>query len=593
MIHSAQIPLLRFVVGLVLGISLSTIYSFPLFGCFIFLVVSLSLCYLLRKSHKWLYYIVLHASIVSTGICLYQINNDAFGEFKNKLNSKFLVIKSLGTTEKGNKFLFQSNGNKGVLYTHSAWSERLELGSWYYSKDLHLNKIEQSLVPGKFDYFQYLKNKSWNYTAYLGKGQKLVRLKDSHWFYESLHTVQSFLRQKIKFYHQNPDLEALCFAILLGDKTELAPETQDMFANLGISHFLAVSGLHVGIIYWLISLVLGLSRFKKHKWFWFKVFLALAAIWFYAFLSGFSMSVTRAAFMFSCFLVARGFKKNFHPINVLCLSAIFWLLVNPGNLFDVGFQLSYAAVAGILVLYPLLNKLWQPRYLVLDSLWSIVSVSLSAQLATLPLVLYYFAKFPTLFLLSNIWLAIFSFLLTTLIFLFAILSYIPVIAGFLATVNELLFELLFWGLNGGSKIGLSTMELKVDLYLASAIALCIIAMLFYLSTTEVVKSSVILLLALVVLVLKPVNNQIEEGKMYLVEERGKSYYLYKHKNEFCFFSEIENKTLKNTYIYRNLQALIGEDKIFLPSNWDPNNAKRAKILVREADEEPEIKQLIK
>ena len=593
MIHSAQVPLLRFVVGLILGISLSSIYNVSLLWCFLVLTISVILCNYLKNSNKWLYYLVLHLSIISSGFILNQLKNEAFQNLPNKSGNSFLVLKSLGSSEKSNKYLCNSNGSKALLYTHPSWQDKLEVGRRYFSENLQFHKISKSIIPGKFDYYEYLKNKSWNYTAYLGKGEKLVRFNNRHWFHITLYKVQSFLRQKIKFHHSNSDLEALCFAILLGDKSELAPETQDLFANLGISHFLAVSGLHVGIIYWLISLVLGLSRFRKHKWFWFKVLLALVAIWFYAFLSGFSMSVTRASFMFSCFLLARGFKKNFHPINVLSLSAIFWLFINPGNLFDVGFQLSYAAVAGILILYPLLSKLWQPRFLVLDSLWSVVSVSLSAQLATLPFILFYFAKFPLWFLLSNIWLAIFSFVLTTLIFLFAILSYVPLLAGLIATLSEMLFELFFWGLNIGGRIGVTIVELSVDLYFAIALGLFIIALIFYLSTLEVLKSGVVLLLVLVVLVLNPDNAELKDREMYLVEERNKTYYLYKHKNEFCFFSEIENKTLKNTYIYRNLQALIGKDKIFLPANWDPNKAEQANLLVRTANEEPKIKQLIK
>ena len=593
MIHSAQVPLLRFVVGLILGISLSSIYNVSLLWCFSILTISVILCNYWKNSNKWLYYLVLHLSIISSGFILNQLKNEAFQNLPNKSGYSFLVLKSLGSTEKSNKYLCKSNGNKALLYTHPSWQDKLEVGRRYFSENLQFHKISKSIIPGKFNYYEYLKNRSWNYTAYLGKGEKLVRLNNSHWFHAMLYKVQSFLRQKIKFHHSNSDLEALCFAILLGDKSELAPETQDLFANLGISHFLAVSGLHVGIIYWLISLVLGLSRFRKHKWFWFKVLFALVAIWFYAFLSGFSMSVTRASFMFSCFLLARGFKKNFHPINVLSLSAIFWLFINPGNLFDVGFQLSYAAVAGILILYPLLSKLWQPRFLVLDSLWSVVSVSLSAQLATLPFILFYFAKFPLWFLLSNIWLAIFSFVLTTLIFLFAILSYVPMLAGVIATLSEVLFKLFFWGLNLGGRVGVTIVELSVDLYFAIALGLFIVALIFYLTTIEALKSGVILLLVLVVLVLNPDIAELKDREMYLVEERNKTYYLYKHKNEFCFFSEIENKTLKNTYIYRNLQALIGKDKIFLPANWDPNKAEQAKFLVRTANEEPKIKLLIK
>jgi competence protein ComEC len=190
-------------------------------------------------------------------------------------------------------------------------------------------------------------------------------------------------------------------ALILGDTSSMDDEVQLSYANAGAVHILAVSGLHVGLIYALLAPVMK-RMFAKHKARWLKTLLPMSLLWVYAGITGFSPSVLRASVMFSFFLVSDNFSKKGNAINTLAASALLLLMVDSSLVFDVGFQLSYAAVAGIVLLQKPLEKLLVIEHKSLHQLWKLVVVSLAAQLATLPFTLYYFQQFPTYFLVTNI-----------------------------------------------------------------------------------------------------------------------------------------------------------------------------------------------
>ena len=166
-------------------------------------------------------------------------------------------------------------------------------------------------------------------------------------------------------------------------------------------HVLAVSGLHVGIIFLIISSIL--KPLQRFKWgIYLKGLFLLLSLWLYAAITGLSPSVTRAATMFSFVIAAKLFKRHTNIFNTLATSAMVLLILNPFLAVELGFQLSYLAVMGIVVLQPYLDKLWEPKYWLVDKIWAITAVSVSAQVATFPLGLLYFHQFPNYFLLSNL-----------------------------------------------------------------------------------------------------------------------------------------------------------------------------------------------
>ena len=234
---------------------------------------------------------------------------------------------------------------------------------------------------------------------------------------------------------------AVISALLLGYKDLLDRETIMTYSSSGAMHVLAVSGLHVGIIYLVLnSLFLFFERIRYGNYL--KAVLLILCLWAYALLTGLSPSVLRAVTMFSFIIIGSALKRETNIYNTLAASAFVLLLYNPYILLQVGFQLSYLAVLGIVYLQPKLYKLLYTRNWLLDKIWAITTVSIAAQLATFPLGMYYFHQFPNYFLLSNLFIIpLATFIINGGILLFVI-SAIPVLPSYIAwVVNKMLLFL--------------------------------------------------------------------------------------------------------------------------------------------------------
>ncbi|MDC6351228.1 ComEC/Rec2 family competence protein [Zeaxanthinibacter sp. PT1] len=195
---------------------------------------------------------------------------------------------------------------------------------------------------------------------------------------------------------------AIIQALLFGDRIDIEEDTYTAYKNAGAIHILAVSGLHVGILLYIFHFLLGfLDRSPRGAVF--KLILLVTILWSYALIAGFTPSVLRAVAMFSFVAYALYLNRPSNSFNILALSMFFiLLLINPGLLFQVGFQLSYAAVLCILWGYPRICRLWSPKNFILRRAWQLTVVSFTAQLGVLPLSLYYFHQFPGLFFISNL-----------------------------------------------------------------------------------------------------------------------------------------------------------------------------------------------
>lgn len=256
--------------------------------------------------------------------------------------------------------------------------------------------------PNMFNYRQYLLNRQISCQVYLEPG----------WWRETNRhvgiTVKSIAekcREKCleifrEFKVEGQDF-ALVSALLLGRTEYLEKEVMQEFSHAGVIHVLSVSGLHVGIMYVVAEKVFFfLKRNRKSR----KLhqILILASIWAYAFIAGLPVSVVRAALMFSLIAAGKMFKRNSESYNIVAVAAFFQLLINPYDITQVGFQLSYVAVLGIFAFYKPLNELISPSNRLAAGICSILAVSTAAQLATFPLACYYFNMFPVYFLLTNL-----------------------------------------------------------------------------------------------------------------------------------------------------------------------------------------------
>jgi competence protein ComEC len=198
-------------------------------------------------------------------------------------------------------------------------------------------------------------------------------------------------------------------------------------------HILAVSGLHVGIIYALLMFLVkpfGLKKIGRKSYLAFVILL----IWAYAMLTGFSPSVVRAATMFSLITLGQMRERKPSIFNVLAFSAILMITTNPDVIYEVGFQLSYLAVFGIVIIQPLIIRLWLPPNKLLEYIWQIIAVSIAAQLATLPLTIYYFHSFPTYFILGNLFIIPLAFLIMQVGVPLLLLGWVPFLGDFLGLI---------------------------------------------------------------------------------------------------------------------------------------------------------------
>lgn len=189
-------------------------------------------------------------------------------------------------------------------------------------------------------------------------------------------------------------------ALTLGYKKSMEGEIRQLFADTGASHVLAVSGLHTGIVYMIFSVLLGFLRKGKTSRYVFLV-VAFAALWSFAFITGLAPSVQRSALMFSVVLAGENLRRPANTWNTLAASAFLLLFANPRLLADVGFQLSYAAVGGIVFFQPRIARLLSFRSRAARYLWELLAVSLASQITTFPLSCYYFHQFPLYFWISN------------------------------------------------------------------------------------------------------------------------------------------------------------------------------------------------
>jgi competence protein ComEC len=253
--------------------------------------------------------------------------------------------------------------------------------------------------------------------------------------------LRRVLLQRMRSYVEDELVYGVLAALVLGDTSSMQDEIQTAYANAGAVHILAVSGLHVGLIYALLAPLMK-RLFSKRRARWFKTLLPMLLLWIYAGVTGLSPSVLRAAVMFSFFLIADNYAKKGNAVNTLAASALLLLVCNSALCFDVGFQLSYAAVAGIVVLQKPIERLWiLPRGWQYN-LWKVVAVSIAAQLATLPFTLYYFQQFPTYFLITNLLAIPISTVVLYTMLAFLLFSWYPPLAWLLANLGTSLTELM-------------------------------------------------------------------------------------------------------------------------------------------------------
>ena len=264
-----------------------------------------------------------------------------------------------------------------------------------------LDTIPPPLNPYQFNFKKYLKQQRVYGQLRLSGNQFVLLEEPSKTLKGVAGNFRSGLIGKLKKVGFGDEQLGVIQALLLGQRNDISEETYTNYKNAGAVHILAVSGLHVGILLLLLQFLLQpLKRLPKGKTT--KLVAIVMLLWGYAFVAGLSPSIVRAVTMFSFLAYAMYLNRPANTFNILALSMFFILLVRPLFLFQVGFQMSYAAVFAIVWLYPKLQRFWYPKNWLLQKGWQLLSVSIAAQLGVLPISLFYFHQFPALFFVSNL-----------------------------------------------------------------------------------------------------------------------------------------------------------------------------------------------
>lgn len=296
----------------------------------------------------------------------------------------------------------KANGKIKVYFKRDTTSIDLEYGDKIIASSI-INTVQESPNPKSFNYAKYLRHQGIHHTTFVKEEtSKLLDQNQGNPIWGWSYATRKKALTSLKKYLTSTNEFAVGSALILGYKDEITEEVQDAYSRTGAMHVLAVSGLHVGILFLFVSFIFNFYKGRNPIFPWIKLFVSLLLIWGFALITGASPSVLRAATMFSFVAVGDTLDRNKNIYNTLAASAFLLLCVNPYFIFSPGFQLSYLAVIGIVFFQPIIYKSWYVKNKLGNYIWQLMSVSLAAQIATIPISLYYFHQFPSYFLLSGL-----------------------------------------------------------------------------------------------------------------------------------------------------------------------------------------------
>lgn len=306
-----------------------------------------------------------------------------------------------------------------------------------------LQAVNQPLNPGQFSYRYYLAHQGvFGQLRVSPSSLTVLPSKNKSWLQATADFRQKIAQSLLKNGFSTRQT-SLMQALLLGQKKAIPKKVYENFAAAGVVHVLAVSGLHIGMILAILFFLLKpLLNFLYGRLV--RSLLCIVLLWGYAFLAGCSPSVLRAVIMFSCISLGLAFQRKAKVLSMLCLSALLLLLYDPYYIFDIGFQLSYAAVISIVILQPKLASIYRGNNYFLRKSWVVLSVTLAAQLGVLPLSLYYFHQVPGLFFLTNFLLVPVLGIILSSGFLIVVLSLVGILPSFLTLAYGKIIDAVLW-----------------------------------------------------------------------------------------------------------------------------------------------------
>jgi len=430
-----------------------------------------------------------------------------------------------------------------------------------------LTKIQNPGNPGEFNYARYMEIQGIYFSGFISRadyhfGEYSGKLKIRRF---SAHLQQKLIALFRKNNIRNDELAVLS-ALIAGNRDYLEQEIQQYYIAIGAMHILSVSGLHVGILYLILASLFGnwsTSRYYKL----FRTLIILAAIWMYAFITGLSSPVQRAAFMFSLLLIGKNIQRQANNYNILAASALLILLINPLELFKVGFQFSYLAVLGIIYFQPKLEQLLFIRNNLIDRIWQLFTVSIAAQLTTFPLSLYYFHQFPVYFWFANIIIIPLVWLIMVGAVIFCILIPVGSVLPYLAILLNILLKLLNHIVRFISELPLATIsEIRFGIFDLIASSFCIIFFMIQISRKRFRQIPYLIGLCIIFIITADLIS------FYKTLHR-KEFIIYTTRNNAFVISHIDGNN--QTIITKGINSIEDDATIhYLKNYWITRNINR-------------------
>lgn len=458
-------PFIRLIIPLVAGItcqwywpltasSLWLLCAFSAFALWLFSALPLS-----RQYHaQWHNGLWLHTTLFAIGglVLFYNdIRNQNLNITRQNVVGKVVLVTIEEPLSEKKQSLKTIASVQAVLFNHSIakasgkiilyFQKDSTAQQLHYGKQLLLYKALQPIKntgnPGCFDYQRYCTFQGISYQVYLKQGEYVaLKIENENLFRKYLFSTREKIVSLLKKYIPGNKESGLAEAMLIGYKDDLDKRLVQSYSDTGAVHIIAISGLHLGLIYWLLVLLCKpLTKRKAGRII--QPILIIAGLLLFSFLAGGGPSVLRSAVMFTCVVVGTHINRKTSVYNSLAASAFLLLCYNPFWLWDAGFQLSYAAVLSLAIFYkPIYDLLFFPNKLV-DIIWKSICVTLAAQILTVPVSVYHFHQFPNFFLFANLLAVPLSSLIIIGEIIICITSIFPVVA---AGTGYLLHYAIYW-----------------------------------------------------------------------------------------------------------------------------------------------------
>ena len=401
--------LLPFIAGIVFGFYFEAPVKYYIIICIFLMVVMGVFLWKWKRRLGWLHGAVLNLFLFFAGVCSVALR--AFEPVQTSETGVWLVVVEEPPVERTNSMRATvrvkadehdvARDERVMTYFRKDSMSRLIRQGDMLVINATLNPVTNAGNPYEFDYKAYLARRQVGRSAFVEseRWQHLDSYAQSPLFNFS-NRIRNNLLDILRRSGLSGNELAVVSALTLGYRADLDDELRRAYSVSGAMHVLAVSGLHVGIVYMVLNTILLLFPFLKRAK-WLRAIIQLSALWLFALITGLSPSVMRAATMFSFIAAGNALHRRAYIYNSIAASAFILLMVNPNNLLEVGFQFSYMAVIAIVFLHPLIYGLVSFKNIVADKAWNLACVSIAAQTGVAPLAMYYFHQFPTYFVFTN------------------------------------------------------------------------------------------------------------------------------------------------------------------------------------------------